>query len=347
MERSPAAHARAMVGHHYTTDDFYEVGREKIREYATVVRDDHPAHRRDAHALASGYRGLLAPSTFVSPVGMRAQQTLLEQVAVGYDLSRLLQTDQVLRFHQPIVAGDRLACDVSLESFEQVRGRDMMVIKNAVSNQRNELVHTAYTTVLVGATGQTDPAVAAAARNLLAHNLMNIVPDGSEAASPAVALSTSGLDPVVVTDRPAPRGRRIDEVSAGEELPHRTVRLTRGDLVHYAGLAGDGNPIHWSDEFARLVGLETVVAHGVLVMGIGAGHITSWLGDPGAVEEYSVRFTYPVYVDIEHGATIEFAGHVKSVDPATGTAVIAMDTRCNGKRVFGHKATATVRLARA
>ncbi len=33
-----------MVGHHYRVDDFYEVGREKVREYARAVHDDHPAH---------------------------------------------------------------------------------------------------------------------------------------------------------------------------------------------------------------------------------------------------------------------------------------------------------------
>ncbi|MBY8858463.1 MaoC family dehydratase N-terminal domain-containing protein [Nocardia sp. CA2R105] len=342
----PAAHATALVGHHYVTEDHYVVGREKIREYAKAVQDYHPAHHdeKDEFALESG--GLLAPLTFVSPMGMHAQRKLLERIAVGCDLSQLIQTDQVLRFHRPIVAGDRLTCDVSLDSFHQVRGRDMLVLENRVSNQRDELVHTAYSTLFLGRRGETAETVAATARGLVAHDMSNIVPDRTQSILPATLARTSARsrNQLVTIDPPLPRGRHFHEVSVGEELPRRTIRLNRGDLVNYAGVSGDGNPIHWSDEFATLIGLDTVVAHGILTMGLGAGYITSWLRDPGAVQEYSVRFASPVYVEALLGATITFAGTVKSLDPDTGTAVIAMNATSNGRRVFGHRTAVKVRL---
>ena len=65
--------------------------------------------------------------------------------------------------------------------------------------------------------------------------------------------------------------RSFDDVSVGYELPERIVMLTRGDLVNYAGVSGDPNPIHWSDEVVRLAGLDNVIAHGMLTMGLGAG----------------------------------------------------------------------------
>lgn len=138
--------------------------------------------------------------------------------------------------------------------------------------------------------------------------------------------------------------RRFEDVAAGEELPPRSVPLTRSDLVQYAGVAGDPNPIHWDDEVARSVGLPMAVAHGMLTMGVGAGYVTSWLGDPGAVLEYNVRFTSPVFVPGDGtGVEIELTGKVRSVDDEARTAVIAIVAKVDGKKIFG-RATATVRL---
>ncbi|WP_032407351.1 (3R)-hydroxyacyl-ACP dehydratase subunit HadB [Rhodococcoides fascians] len=138
--------------------------------------------------------------------------------------------------------------------------------------------------------------------------------------------------------------RSFDDVSVGYEMPERVVMLTRGDLVNYAGVSGDPNPIHWSDEVVRLAGLDNVIAHGMLTMGLGAGFVTSWLGDPGAVTEYNVRFTSSVYVSEDSAAAVEFSGKIKSVDADERTAVIAIVAKFDSKKIFG-RATATVRLA--
>ena len=138
--------------------------------------------------------------------------------------------------------------------------------------------------------------------------------------------------------------RKFEDVSVGEELPERIVKLTRGDLVNYAGVSGDPNPIHWSDEVVKLAGLDNVSAHGMLTMGLGGGFVTSWLGDPGAVKEYNVRFTSSVYVREDEAAQVEYTGKVKSLDEESKTAVVAIVARSEGKKIFG-RATATVRLA--
>lgn len=140
--------------------------------------------------------------------------------------------------------------------------------------------------------------------------------------------------------------RAFDSVRAGDELPSKTVTLERLDLVMYAGVSGDLNPIHWDEKVARGVGLDTVVAHGMLTMGIGGGYINEWVDDPSAMLELNVRFTSPVYVppQFEGEAEVEYAGKVKSVDPETKTAVIAITARAQGKKIFG-RATATVQLA--
>ncbi|APE38833.1 (R)-hydratase [Nocardia mangyaensis] len=335
----PAAHAASMVGHHYRVDDYYEVGREKVREYARAVQDYHPVHWEENIAREYGHDGLLAPLTFISLVGILAQRKLFEQIVTGYDLSQIMQTDQILEFHRPIRVGDQLTCDVYLHSFRQAFGGDIIVTKNIVTAQGDELVLTTYTTLIGRSGGDIDPRMSDAVRNVLMHGLAE-----DEPAHHAPGEITP--DPVAKLPEPVLTSHALafGSVSAGDELPPRVVRLTRGDLVNYAGVSGDANPIHWSDEIVKLVGLDDVVAHGMLTMGLGGGFVTSWLGDPGAVKEYNVRFTSPVYVAAEVPAELEFTGKVKSVDPENKTAVVAITAKSAGKKIFG-RATATVQLS--
>jgi acyl dehydratase len=104
---------------------------------------------------------------------------------------------------------------------------------------------------------------------------------------------------------------RFDDVEVGTELPPQSFPITRADLVRYAGASGDFNVIHWNQRVAREVGLPDVIAHGMFTMAAAARVLTDWLGDPGAVVEYGVRFTRPVVVpDDGVGALLEVTGKV-------------------------------------
>ncbi len=115
---------------------------------------------------------------------------------------------------------------------------------------------------------------------------------------------------------------------------HHT-RLSRGDLVNYAGVAGDANPIHWDEEIAKLAGLPDVIAHGMLTMGLGAGFASAWTGDPGAVTRYAVRLSAPAIVSATQGCDIEFSGRIKSLDPATRSGVVIVGAKSDGRKIFG------------
>jgi acyl dehydratase len=125
----------------------------------------------------------------------------------------------------------------------------------------------------------------------------------------------------------------------GDELPPLSLRVTRADLVRYAGASGDFNPIHWSDRVATGVGLPGVIAHGMLTMALAGRLVTQWVGDPSAVRSYGVRFTRPVVVpDDDEGALLELSGTVSDVvDAPDGgrIATIAVTARFDGKTVLG------------
>ncbi|TKJ95997.1 acyl dehydratase [Plantibacter flavus] len=123
--------------------------------------------------------------------------------------------------------------------------------------------------------------------------------------------------------------------AVGDVVAERTVHLTRDALVRYAGASGDFNPIHYRDDVAASVGLPGVLAHGMLTMGIAAQPVVDWIGDPGRVLEYQVRFTRPVVVDPETGADLQIVAKVGKVDEEARTARVDLTVTYAEQTVLG------------
>lgn len=90
----------------------------------------------------------------------------------------------------------------------------------------------------------------------------------------------------------------------GDIVATNTVHLDRGSLIRYAGASGDFNPIHYRDDVAKSVGLDGVLAHGMLTMGLAVQPVLNFLGTKGRLIDYGVRFTRPVFVDAVTGADV-------------------------------------------
>ncbi|MCX5212324.1 MaoC family dehydratase [Kitasatospora sp. NBC_00240] len=136
----------------------------------------------------------------------------------------------------------------------------------------------------------------------------------------------------------------FDEVEVGTELPGRSFPVTRDTLVRYAGASGDFNPIHWNEKFALEVGLPDVIAHGMFTMAEAVRVVTDWLGDPGAVVEYGVRFTRPVPVPNDGtGAVIDVTAKVAALLEDRKVRVDLLATS-GGQKVLG-MSRAVVQLA--
>jgi acyl dehydratase len=141
------------VGMHYRHPDHYVVGREKLREYATAVKNDDPAYYDEAAAAELGHDSLPAPLTFISVFGYQAQSAFFANANIGVTDMQIVQVDQVLKFHKPIHAGDKLYCDVYVDSIRQSHGADIIVTKNVVTNDKGDVVQETYTT-LAGRSGE-------------------------------------------------------------------------------------------------------------------------------------------------------------------------------------------------
>ena len=134
-----------------------------------------------------------------------------------------------------------------------------------------------------------------------------------------------------------------DDVEVGTQLPEQTFTIQRENLVKYAGASGDFNIIHWNERVATAVGLPNVIAHGMFTMAEAARVITDWAGDPGAVEQYGVRFSRPIPVpDDDKGAELIVGGQV--TEKLDGRRVsVTLEARSGGDKVLT-AARAIVRL---
>ena len=137
-----------IVGLHYRYPDHYVVGREKVREYAVAVKNTDPAFFEEKAAAELGYDAVLAPLTFISVFGYQAQSAFFAHAEIGITDFQIVQVDQVLKYHKPIKAGDRLYCDVSVHSVRRSFGTDIIVTKNVVTDGDGELVQETYTTLV-------------------------------------------------------------------------------------------------------------------------------------------------------------------------------------------------------
>lgn len=337
--------AASLAGRRFLVRDRYHIGREKVREFARAVQNGHGAHRFDADANRLGYERLIAPPTFSSVIGMAATNALLDSVLLEYDLAQVLQTDQTFELRRPFLPGDSIRTQVIIDSIRTFGDNDFITVRAEMTDQHDEIVQVASTTIVARRGAEIDPDLAKMVQNIFMH---------SRPVAPAANIAESGVLIALDDDRiPAARPATpapvhtipaFVDLAKGDRLPAGTARLTRGDLVNYAGVAGDPNPIHFSEDAAKLVGLPTVVAHGMLTMGLAADYLTSWLGDPTAIETFSVRFSGFVPVAVDAPSVIDFSGKIKSLDADRRTATVMLGATSQGRKLFG-RAIADVRLS--
>jgi acyl dehydratase len=121
----------------------------------------------------------------------------------------------------------------------------------------------------------------------------------------------------------------------GTTLPELRLAVTRATAVRYAGAAMDFNPIHYSDRVAAALGLPGVLAHGMWTMGSALRIVTDWVGDPGRIRSYAVRFTKPVVIpDTDEGTEVTVRGTVTSV--SAGIVTVTLEATCGAEKVLGN-----------
>ena len=135
--------------------DYFEVGREKIREYAKAVQSGDAANFDEKPAAELGHPAILAPLTFAAVYALLVQQDFFRSVDVGIETMNIVQVDQRFVYHQPIYAGDKLWARLEIDSVDERFGADIVVTRNVCTNDKGELVLEAFTTLMGQQAGET------------------------------------------------------------------------------------------------------------------------------------------------------------------------------------------------
>ena len=136
------------AGRDYPPTDVYEVGREKIRDFADAVGAAHGAHRDVGVARSLGYADVIAPPTFAIVVSLEAAMSVLQDPDVALDYSRVVHGEQKFVHHRPIRAGDRLVATTTIDAARTVAGNDLLTARVDLATEDGEAVCTA-TSMLV------------------------------------------------------------------------------------------------------------------------------------------------------------------------------------------------------
>lgn len=140
------------IGRVYPPTPPYEVGREKIREFAEAINDWNPAYRDAEAARALGHPDVIAPPTFGIVMTLRAAGQVITDPDFGIDYSRVVHGEQRFEHVRPITAGDRLQVVVTVEDIRVAAGNDIVSTRGDVTTVDGEPVLRAYSTIVARGT---------------------------------------------------------------------------------------------------------------------------------------------------------------------------------------------------
>jgi acyl dehydratase len=129
----------------------YEVGLEKIREYAHAVGETNPVHLDREAALAAGFRDVVAPPMFCVVYSAPAMGPAVLDPDVGINLAAMVHGGQEFEWGEPVCAGDVVTTQPSLAEAYEKDGRGYYVFTSESTNQDGALtVRGTWTNIVRG-----------------------------------------------------------------------------------------------------------------------------------------------------------------------------------------------------
>ncbi len=116
----------------------YEVGREKIREYANVVGESDPVHHDPEAARAAGFRGVVAPPMFCVVYSAGAMGPVILDPELGINLMMMVHGSQEFEWHEPVCAGDVVTTQATIKDIFDKNGMKFYVFESESKNQEGK-----------------------------------------------------------------------------------------------------------------------------------------------------------------------------------------------------------------
>jgi acyl dehydratase len=129
----------------------YEVGLEKIREYARAVGETNPVHLDREAAFAAGFRDVVAPPMFCVVYSAPAMGPAVLDPDVGINLAAMVHGSQEFVWGEPVCAGDVITTQPKLADVYEKDGRGFYVFTSESTNADGKLtVRGTWTNIVRG-----------------------------------------------------------------------------------------------------------------------------------------------------------------------------------------------------
>lgn len=131
----------------------FRVSREKIREFANALGERNPICHSVKAAKAAGYQDLVAPPTFLTSLQLVELEKFLSSPEVGLDISQILHGEQGFNLHRPVIAGDELVSETTVEDKRERGDTTFYSLATSVHAVDGELVATLSSTIVASSAG--------------------------------------------------------------------------------------------------------------------------------------------------------------------------------------------------
>jgi acyl dehydratase len=129
----------------------YEVGREKIREYAYALGLENPVHHDREAAQAAEFRDVVAPPMFCVVYSARALGPAVLDPEVGINMAAMVHGGQEFVWGEPVCAGDEITTEVTVTEIYEKDGKGFYVFESVSTNQDGaEVVRGTWTDIVRG-----------------------------------------------------------------------------------------------------------------------------------------------------------------------------------------------------
>ncbi|HUG88573.1 MAG TPA: MaoC family dehydratase N-terminal domain-containing protein [Actinomycetota bacterium] len=132
----------------------YEVGREKIREFAQAVGETNPIYHEPEAAKAAGHPEQVAPLTFPTVLHLRSGPQVVMDPGLGLDYSLVVHGTQEFEYRRPIVAGDILTATPRIAEITAKGPHEFLTIETTMNDAEGETVCVARATLISRGTAE-------------------------------------------------------------------------------------------------------------------------------------------------------------------------------------------------
>ncbi len=145
---------KALIGKEYPPSVPYEVGREKIRDFAMAIGDTNPVYSSEDAAKAAGYPDIIAPPTFLTIMNFKYSPQVVGDPELGINYALVVHGEQEYEWKRPIVVGDVLKATPRIADIYVKGPNEFLVIEAEITDADGEVVCVSRGTLLSRGTAE-------------------------------------------------------------------------------------------------------------------------------------------------------------------------------------------------